>query len=272
MLRPTAAGHAGGRTWEHSMTVRAARRWGSAGLAAAAVLVALPVLSGTAGAQTAPEPTTTSAQASATPTATMTPSSAPGPACTTPLTLTSNVSHITPGLRATLTVSGAPVGAEIQLYAYSRPGTTFQVVREATTEDDTIAWDLTPGTNTRVRAFCKDQPDSRSNDQVVTVRTALSLTVVRNGVRNYTFQGRILPRRPGQLITLYRITDDGDRVLTSQIKTDDSGAYVVNRIFSGSGTFGFLTRTGQTLDNAFGESNSNDVESGLGRPRPTAIF
>ncbi len=100
---------------------------------------------------------------------------------------------------------------------------------------------------------------------MINVKTALSLTVVRNGSRDYTFQGRILPRRAGQLITLYRETNSGQEVLTSQLKTDSTGTYRIRRVFTGSGVFGFLTRTGQTLTNATGESNG-------GRARPTAIY
>ncbi|MCW2777979.1 MAG: hypothetical protein JWN17_1704, partial [Frankiales bacterium] len=46
---------------------------------------------------------------------------------------------------------------------------------------------------------------------------------------------------------------------------DSTGTYRIPRTFTGSGTFGFLTRTGQTLTNAAGVSNN-------GKARPTAIF
>ena len=89
--------------------------------------------------------------------------------------------------------------------------------------------------------------------------------MVRNGRRDYTFQGRILPRRSGQLITLYRVEPDGRRIITAQLRTDATGTYRLRRLFTGSGRFGFLTRTGTTLTNAAGES-------GEGRARPTDVF
>jgi hypothetical protein len=88
------------------------------------------------------------------------------------------------------------------------------------------------------------------------VHTTLSLSAVRNsGVRNYTFQGRNLPRRSGQLITLYRIDNSGNEIRTSNLTTDSSGIYRVARHFTGTGTFTFIVRTSQTLNNAAGASN-----------------
>jgi hypothetical protein len=90
---------------------------------------------------------------------------------------------------------------------------------------------------------------------VQNVATALSLTVVRNAMRDYTFQGRILPRRAGQLITLYRVDTNGREILTAQVKTDSTGTWRIRRVFTGSGRFGFIARTGQNLTNVAGSSN-----------------
>ncbi|MCW2779109.1 MAG: hypothetical protein JWN17_2834, partial [Frankiales bacterium] len=181
-----------------------------------------------------------------------------------PISATVSPTTITPGVQSVITVTGAP-GTVVELVAYSRPNTTFQTVRPGTAigSDGTVVFRITPGTNTRL--FARVVGTSFTTQQfVVNVRTALSLTVVRTGKRAYTFQGRILPRRAGQLITLYRVAG-GREILTSQIKTDSSGTYFIPRKFTGSGTFGFLTRTGQTLTNAAGVSNN-------GQARPTAIF
>ena len=89
----------------------------------------------------------------------------------------------------------------------------------------------------------------------VATPVAAYVPAVRNGSLDYTFQGRILPRRAGQLITLYRV-DKGREIITKQIKTDSTGTYRIRRVFVGQGTFGFLTRTGQTLTNAAGVSNA----------------
>ncbi len=175
-----------------------------------------------------------------------------------------------------MTVTGTP-GSVIELQAYSRPSTDYTVVRRGTIPaGGSITFDVTPGTNTRLFAQVTGLPATASPSVVVGVRTALSLTVVRNGTRDYTFQGRLLPRRADQLITLYRVLDDGSRIITNQIKTDATGTYRIRRVFTGSGTFGFLTRTGQNLTNLSGESNTPETAAGIaagnGRSRPTAIF
>ena len=113
----------------------------------------------------------------------------------------------------------APEGTDVELRAYSRPSTTFRQVRSSTVgASGRVAFDVTPGTNTRILAACTGQSGTDSRVRVISVRTALSLTVVRNGRRDYTFQGRILPRRSGQQITLYRVTSDGRRIITDQIR------------------------------------------------------
>jgi hypothetical protein len=92
---------------------------------------------------------------------------------------------------------------------------------------------------------------------VINVRTTLTLDVVRNGTRDYTFSGDSLPaRRGGLIVSLYRVTSSGSQVLTAQTRADaTTGRYRIDRRFSGSGRFGFVVRTGQDLQNAPGASN-----------------
>ena len=96
---------------------------------------------------------------------------------------------------------------------------------------------------------------------MLSVRTALSLTVVRQARRTYVFQGRVLPRLAGQLVTLYRVDARGREVITLQIRTDGTGTYRARRVFTGAGRFGFLSRTGQGLTNAAGVSNGGRARS-----------
>src|SRR5206468_6367495 len=66
---------------------------------------------------------------------------------------------------------------------------------------------LNPGTNTRcfVKYLNTQDNDAHVSPSVVQkVATNLSLSAYRDGVRKYHFQGTNLPRRSGQLITLYR--------------------------------------------------------------------
>lgn len=210
----------------------------------------------------------TAAASSPSPSASPSGSATPGPSLPPvgPVTVSVPPATITPGQKVDVTVQGDP-GTRVELQAYSRPSTRYVRVRTGTLgPDGRLVLPVGPGTNTRLFARPLGGDDSTSSRSVVIgVRTALSLTVVRNGRRDYTFQGRVLPRRAGQLITLYRVTADGRRVITTQIQTDSTGTYRIRRVFTGSGRFGFLTRTGQNLNNAAGESNA-------GKARPTEVY
>jgi hypothetical protein len=174
-------------------------------------------------------------------------------------------STITPGQGSVLRATGQPNSIVI-LRCYSRPSVDYFDARSGSVgSEGEIEFRLNPGTNTRcfVKYSGSSDNDVRNSASVVqNVATALSLTVIRNGVRDYTFQGRILPRRAGQLITLYRVESSGREVLTSQVKTDSTGTWRIRRVFTGGGRFTFLARTGQNLTNVAGRSNA----------RPTAIF
>jgi hypothetical protein len=140
--------------------------------------------------------------------------------------------------------------------AYSRPSTTYRTARDASTDGNgNITFHVTPGTNTRLYATYGGAGTSTdSGSQVISVHTTLSLSAVRLGVRTYHFQGRNLPRRGGQLITLYRRGADGREFRTATVHTDDSGTWGLDRTFTGTGTFAFVVRTGQNLTNADGLS------------------
>lgn len=158
--------------------------------------------------------------------------------------------------RAGVSVTATP-NSVVELFAYTRPSTTLRVVRTGTTDANgniTFA-DLRPPGNTRLVA--QQRGCAFGRQKVLNVRTLLTLFVERNGPRTYTFSGRALPARPGGLIvSLYRVTNDGRQVLTSQARADSAtGRYVINRRFTGSGRFGFVLRTGQDLRNAPGSSN-----------------
>ena len=85
------------------------------------------------------------------------------------------------------------------------------------------------------------------------VRPAISIAATRNAPRNYTFSGRVLPAK-GQLLTLYRHTDTGSRVITAQSRVQPDGSYRFDRRFTGSGRFGFSVATPGTSTNLAGSS------------------
>ena len=211
-----------------------------------------------------------SSSTSATPTATMSSSSSPSATSTA---TTGNQPPTPPGCeraaevvlgRDTINATGsAPVSATgtpnsvIEVYAYSRPSTQYRLVRTGTTDaSGKVSFnDLKPPTNTRL--YAQQRGCAIGQSKVLNVRTQISLNVVRNGARDYTFSGRALPARPGGLIvSLYRVTPSGQQILAAQARASaTTGVYTINRKFTGSGRFGFVVRTGQDLQNAPGASN-----------------
>ena len=155
----------------------------------------------------------------------------------------------------------------VDLFAYTQPSTEYRLVRSETTNADGVAtFVVRPPANTRLEARprredCTDPVFGTEPSVVLNVRTALTLTAVRNGTRDYTFAGDSLPARQGGLIvSLYRVTESGSQVLTAQTRASAaSGDWAINRKFTGSGRFGFVARTGQDLQNAPGTSNTRST-------------
>lgn len=205
--------------------------------------------------------TATATFSAASPSPSPSPSRSASPPPTSPpagrqtLTLVTTTPDIQPNQTAILIARGA-ANAVIELRCYSRPSTTYFTARVATINatGDAVTFRLLPGTNTRCFVQYQTNPNTGfSPSVVVNVHTTLSLSAIRNGVRNYTFQGRNLPRRAGQLITLYRISG-GTEIRTAIVYTDATGTWYIRRQFTGTGTFGFRVRTSQNLTNAAGVS------------------
>lgn len=171
-------------------------------------------------------------------------------------TLTTSTPDIQPNIQGVLNASGLTANAVYELRCYSRPNTTYFTARTATVSanNSTLEFRILPGTNTRCYIRPAGNDGLASNSVVINVHTTLSLSAYRDGVRQYHFQGRNLPRLAGQLITLYRI-DNGKEIRTAIVKTNTSGIWRIDRKFLGSGEFVFVARSGQTLNNAPGRSN-----------------
>jgi hypothetical protein len=172
-------------------------------------------------------------------------------------TLSTSTPDIQPNIQGIYTATGASPNSVLELRCYTRPSTTYFTARSTTVNatGGPVEFRILPGANTRCYARPAGNDALASNSVVINVHTTLSLSTVRTGVRTYIFQGRNLPRRAGQLITLYRITSSGQEIRTSNLTTDSSGIYRVTRKFTGTGTFRFRVRTTQTLNNAAGASN-----------------
>ncbi|MCU1693603.1 MAG: hypothetical protein JWM64_2694 [Frankiales bacterium] len=197
---------------------------------------------------------------SATPTASTSPSPSPSPTVpglqvATP-TVTITPSTITASQKAVVAGTATP-GSTVQLYAYSRPSTQYQVVRTATVgTDGRYSFQVGPSGNTRlyVRSF-NATSSAQSNSAVLTVRTSINLKVARTGTRTYRFTGSTLPKRVGQLVTVFYEDASGKRTIASRARVTEQGTYNVTRTFGGTGTFVLFTGTGTDNNNAANNSN-----------------
>lgn len=232
------------------------------------------------------------AQESATPTAGMSPAPSPSPTCTAPYgSPTARLSFsdlsdtgIVVGERVTVTLSvtGA-MRTSVYLEGYewisatekgplplARVGDRAQHadyhsgdVPEGETRTHT--WTLAPTGNTRVSArHYSDIGNCGPKGHhpgltlgVINVAPRFTINAVRNGVRDYTFFGEA--SRPGQILSLYRVTATGSYVLTSQTRATDARTWTIHRKFLGSGRFGFVIRTGRDMANAPGASRVRDT-------------
>ncbi len=147
----------------------------------------------------------------------------------------------------------------MQLLAYSRPSTSYRVARETPVgSSGTVSFSIGPSGNTRLFLRQTDVDGANRVDSasiVLTVRTSLNLKVVRTGTRTYRFTGSTLPKRRGQLVTVFYQPGGGSRVIASRARVAQDGTYDVTRTFTGGGTFALFTATGTDLDNAGNESN-----------------
>jgi hypothetical protein len=213
---------------------------------------------------TAPLPATATSSAPA-PTAdpTADPSAAPSTGGNRPaITLTTRTPTISAGSTATLVGKGG-ANQDYSLQCYTRPSTSYTQARSGSFDNagDPVTFTLSLGRNTRCfLRYVTNPTQGASGSVVVNVKTVLSLSTVRQGVRKYLFQGRNLPRAAGQLITLYRVDSAGHEIRTSNLTTDSTGTYRVTRTFTGSGSYRFRVRTSQTNDNAAGVSNTITVD------------
>lgn len=147
----------------------------------------------------------------------------------------------------------------VQLLAASRPSTAYRVVREGTTgSEGATLFIVRPLTSTQLVAAEAGCPQSAP--AVVQVRSVLSLGATRVGPRDVTFRGRAIPARTGQLVSVYRITSSGQHVLTGQPRAGSDGIFSVRKVFSGTGRFGFVARTGADTVNAAGASPVRTVD------------
>lgn len=209
--------------------------------------------SGSATPSTTPS-ATPSATPSTTPSATpsATPSSDP---CSTAIAASRN--EITIGDPVTVTVAARP-GSRVKLEGYSRPASTYAEVRPFTTvgSTGTVVYTVNTATNTRVRPVVEGCSPSTLSELIL-VHPVLTLKVVRNATRDYTFSGLFLPRvqNTGRNITLYYQPTGAAKIRRGIATVGSDGTYRVRLVFSGSARLDFFFETGNNTVNQSARSN-----------------
>jgi hypothetical protein len=166
------------------------------------------------------------------------------------LTLAITPPTITKGKAAT--ASGrATAGCTVDLWAYTRPGTTYKRVRSVTASSaGTYSFTIYPAGNTR--AFVRSPGTKDSLTDSVDVREVVSIKASKLDTRRYRFAGGIGPAGL-QTITVYRVS--GSSVVTvGSVASDSTGAWQLDHTFGGTGTFTFYAVGTKTQDNAAGTS------------------
>lgn len=156
-----------------------------------------------------------------------------------------------------VTVTGTP-GEPVALWGYSRPSTTYRVLRTAVlAADGTAGFVLRPGTSTRLYA---QQADCAPSPTAVLTVVATATLQASPRAAGAVFSGVVRPARAGVLVSLYRRAADGGYVLAAQTRTTASGAYSVTRRLAGRQVF--VVRTGGDTTNAAGQSPAVAVRRG----------
>lgn len=223
---------------------------------ALAPLVALPLVASPARAQQSPSPTPS--QSSPAPAPTATPHA--DRVCAHVTELTAQGSSKVGGLTTiTATRAGGDPDQPATVRLSRVTPAPSAVVRQESSTQTVTTWTVRLGETHRFTADA-----SQSNGQcfptgrpqpALTVEITPELTIAarRNSTRDYTFSGRVLPGR-GQKVSLFR-TEGSRHVLTSQTTVRPDGTYSIDRVFTGSGRFGFFVAVGRSDTNAAGSSS-----------------
>ncbi|MCW2673870.1 MAG: hypothetical protein JWP14_2459, partial [Frankiales bacterium] len=167
-------------------------------------------------------------------------------------TITVSPTALNVGQYATVVVHGT-AGDAVQLLAYSRPNTTYGVVRNGTIgSNGTVTFSVGPRTNTRL--FAKTAGGS-STSAVISVRPAESLFGTANG-KVGSFHGGIVPGHSGVTVRLFTVKN-GVRSSSpvGTAVTDANGKWTFSRTFAATGPVTFISQTLSDLTSLAGQSN-----------------
>lgn len=140
-------------------------------------------------------------------------------------------------------------GSTVELLAYTRPATTYAVVRTLVVgPDGTATAVVRPLGNTRMYSRPAGSTAQGGDSVVLSVRASVSLRAARSGPRAYAFEGRVQPARAGQAVSVVRRDAAGREVLVARTTTRADGTWRLTRRFTASSTLMLLARSGATPD------------------------
>jgi hypothetical protein len=135
------------------------------------------------------------------------------------------------GSTVTVRAQGMP-GAQLELWAYSRPSTTYRLVRTGTV-DAAGTWTTTvrPATNTRLYVRTRTTGGWLSSaTRAVQIRVNVSLRVsAPTSTGRRTFSGTAGPALAGRLVSIYRTGASGPRLFL-QVRTTSTGAFTASAL------------------------------------------
>jgi hypothetical protein len=157
-------------------------------------------------------------------------------------------------------VSARP-GDHVHIEAYSRPSTTYAVIRGVTVvpPSGVLAYTFRPSTNTRL--FAASAECGVSGSVAAAVHGALSIVAHRDGLRRYTFSGAVSPAASyeGKVVGLYYL--NGSTPVLKGVGRVRGGKAAISVSFQQAGRWTFYLSAAANPTNAVARSKN----------RPTVI-
>ena len=125
-------------------------------------------------------------------------------------------------------------GATVTLLGYSRPSTTYQVLRSGIA-DDTGQWSFTLAPTTNSRMFSRSV-DGSSPSAVVLVRSVVSMTPLAGPGCTLVAKGSVYPHRSRVRVDVQYRAADGRWTTAMSVATGTGGLYSIGRAFSACGS------------------------------------
>lgn len=151
----------------------------------------------------------------------------------------------------------APPGADLEMYVVSRPSTVGKLVRYGKVPlDGRYAAVLGPIVQSRV--WVRVLGGGTTAQMPVNVRSVVSMTPVRTGVRTYRFSGSVYPKRAGVRVLVARRTSTG-AVAFARATTASNGVWTVTHRFLGTGSLDVVAATVSDAVNTAGQSPTRQL-------------